>query len=66
MFSDLEHFNRAWQIFIQMLEFSKSENMEGLHFELHFLYFLNIQLDTRSILSKIKNQIDSIKTHLYI
>ena len=29
-------------------------------------YFLKIQLGTLSILSGIKNQIDSIKTHLYI
>ena len=66
MFSDFEHFNRVWQIFFQMLEFSKFENMEGLHFGLHFSYFLKIWLDTRSILSAIKNQIDSIKSHLYI
>ena len=40
--------------------------MEGLHFGLHFLCFPKIRLETRSILSGIKNQIDSIKTHLYI
>ena len=31
-----------------------------------FLYFLKIQLGTLSILSGIKNQIDSIKTHIFI
>ena len=59
-------FQSSMANFFQMLEFSKYENMEGLHFGLHFLCFPKIRLDTRSILSGIKNQIDSIKTHLFI
>ena len=55
-----------WQIFVHILKFSKSEATEGLHFGLHFLYFLKIRLGTLSTLSGIKNQIDSIKTHLFI
>ena len=66
IFLDFEHFNIWKKCCHTRLKSSKSENMEGLHFGLHFLYFLKIRLDTLSILSGIKNQIDSIKTHLFI
>ena len=49
-----------------MLKCSNFENTEGLRFGLRFLYFLKIWSGIFSILSGIKNQIDSIKTQCFI
>ena len=67
MFSDFEHFNRVWQIFFfSNVGIFKIWKYGGAPCWASFLYFLKIRLDTLSILSGIKNKIDSIKTHLYI
>ena len=61
--SDFENFIHKWQILLRIFKFSKSEPREELHFGLHFLSLLKIQFGSLSILSRIKNYIDSIKIH---
>ena len=51
----LSQINRKMTNFRSDFEIFKSEAKEGLHFGLHFLYLLKIQLGSLSKLSGIKN-----------
>ena len=55
-----------WENSLQFLKISKFENIGGLRFGLRSKYFSKIWVDRFWILSGIKNQIDSIKTHVFI
>ena len=57
---------KKWENSLPFLKISKFENIGGLRFGLRSEYFSKMRLSRSWILSGIKNQLDSIKTHISI